>query len=79
VIIIAQAVKEAKSTQPAALIKTLETRTFKNWTAAPVTFPLVEGVFFHNWSPPVLILQYTAANQDWKDASIVVEHAGSAP
>jgi len=79
VIIIAQAVEKAKSTDPAALIKALETDKFNSWTAAPVTFPRAEGVFFHNWSPPVLILQYTAANQDWKDASIVVEHAGSAP
>ena len=79
VIIIAQAVEKAKSTDPAAFIKALETDKFNSWTAAPVTFPRAEGVFFHNWSPPVLILQYTAANQDWKDASIVVEHAGSAP
>jgi branched-chain amino acid transport system substrate-binding protein len=79
VIIIAQAVEKAKSTDPAALIKALETDNFNSWTAASVTFPRAEGVFFHNWSPPVLILQYTAANQDWKDASIVVEHAGSAP
>jgi branched-chain amino acid transport system substrate-binding protein len=76
--IIAQAVKAANGTDPKAVIKALETGTFKSWTAAKVTFPRGEGVFFHNWSPPVLILQYTAANQDWKDASVVVEHAGSA-
>jgi branched-chain amino acid transport system substrate-binding protein len=78
-IIIAQAVKAAKSTDPKAVIKALETGTFKSWAAVPVTFPRADGVFFHNWSPPVLILQYSAPNQDWKDASIVVEHAGSAP
>jgi branched-chain amino acid transport system substrate-binding protein len=79
VLIIAQAVNQAKSTDPKAVIKALETGTFKSWTSSPVTFPRAEGVFFHNWSPPVLILQYTAANQDWKDASVIVEHAGSAP
>jgi len=79
VIIIAEAVKAANSTDPKAVIKALETGAFKSWTAAAVTFPRAEGVFFHNWSPPVLILQYTAANQDWKDANVVVEHAGSAP
>jgi len=78
-IIIAEAVKAANSTDPKAVIKALETGTFKSWTAAAVNFPRAEGVFFHNWSPPVLILQYTAVNQDWKDASVVVEHAGSAP
>jgi len=79
VLIIAQAVKQANSTDAKAVIKALETGRFKSWTAASVTFPRAEGVFFHNWSPPVLILQYTAANQDWKDASVIVEHAGSAP
>jgi branched-chain amino acid transport system substrate-binding protein len=79
VIIIAQATKKANSTDPQAVIKALETGSFKSWTAAAVTFPRAEGVFFHNWSPPVLILQYTAADQDWKDASIILEHAGSAP
>jgi branched-chain amino acid transport system substrate-binding protein len=79
VLIIAQAVNQAKSTDPKAVIKALETGTFKSWTSSPVTFPRADGVFFHNWSPPVLILQYTAANQDWKEASVIVEHAGSAP
>jgi branched-chain amino acid transport system substrate-binding protein len=79
VLIIAQAVNQAKSTDPKAVIKALETGTFKSWTTSPVTFPRADGVFFHNWSPPVLILQYTAANQDWKEANVIVEHAGSAP
>jgi branched-chain amino acid transport system substrate-binding protein len=78
VMIIAQALNQAKSSDPKALIKALETGKFQSWTATPVTFPRAEGVFFHNWSPPVLILQYTAAGQDWKEATVVVEHAGSA-
>jgi branched-chain amino acid transport system substrate-binding protein len=77
VLIVAQALNQAKSTEPKALIQALETGTFKSWTSAPVTFPRAEGVFFHNWSPPVLILQYTAPGQDWKEASVVIEHAGS--
>jgi len=79
VLIIAQAVNQAKGTDPKAVIKALETGTFKSWTTSPVTFPRADGVFFHNWSPAVLILQYTAANQDWKEANVIVEHAGSAP
>src|SRR6266700_3177468 len=77
VLIIAQALNQAKSADPKALIRALETGRFKSWTAAPVTFPRAEGVFFHNWSPPVLILQYTAPGQDWKEAAVVIEHAGS--
>lgn len=79
VLIFAQAVKQANSTEPAALIKALETSTFQSWTASPVTFPRADGVFFHNWSPPILVLQYTSANQDWKAADVIIEHASSSP
>jgi len=79
VLILAQAVKQANSTDPQAVIKALETGSFKSWTATPVTFPRAEGVFFHNWSPPILILHYTSANQDWKTADVIVEHAGTTP
>jgi hypothetical protein len=36
--------------------------------------------FFHSsvWSPPVLILHHTEANQDWKAAEVVVEYSGTA-
>jgi len=79
VMIIAQALNAAGSGEPRALIKALESRTFQSWTVAPVTFPRADGVFFHNWSPPVLILQFTAAGQDWREANVVIEHAGSSP
>ena len=79
VLIFAQAVRQANSTDPRAVIKALETGSFKSWTATPVTLPRAEGVFFHNWSPPILILHYTSANQDWKTADIIVEHAGTTP
>ena len=72
--IIAEAVDQAKSTDPKAVIKALETGTFKSWADAPVTFPQADGVYWHNWSPPILILQYTQPDQDWKQATIVVEH-----
>jgi branched-chain amino acid transport system substrate-binding protein len=79
VAIIAQAVDKAKSTDPKAIIAALETGTFMSWAASEVTFPRAEGVYWHNWAPPVLIMQYTAPNQDWKDAEIILEHQGSAP
>ncbi|HYM32297.1 MAG TPA: ABC transporter substrate-binding protein [Candidatus Cybelea sp.] len=79
VMIIAEAVDKAKSTDPKAVIKALETGTYKSWAAADVTFPRADGVYFHNWSPPILILQYTAPNQDWKSADIILEHVGSTP
>ena len=56
-------------------IHKLEAGTFKSWPDAPVTFPKADGVYWHNWVPPVLILHYTAAKQDWKDAEIVVAYS----
>jgi branched-chain amino acid transport system substrate-binding protein len=79
VMIIAQAVEQAKSTDPKAVIAALETGSFKSWSASDVTFPKAKGVYWHNWSPPILILQYTAPNQDWKDATVVSEFVGKAP
>jgi branched-chain amino acid transport system substrate-binding protein len=76
VAIIAQAVQLAKSTDPKAIISALESGKFQSWTAGDVTFPKAEGVFWHNWSPPVLIMQFSQANQDWKEADIALEYEG---
>ena len=78
VAILAQAVDHAKSSNPKSIIAALEGGKFTTWAAADVTFPRAEGVYWHNWSPPVLILHYTDANQDWKGAVVVVEYAGTA-
>jgi branched-chain amino acid transport system substrate-binding protein len=79
VLILAQAVEQAKSADPKAVVKALEAGHFKTWADADVTFPRAEGVYWHNWSPPILILHYTEPNQDWRNATIVLEHVGTAP
>ncbi|MBS0539944.1 MAG: ABC transporter substrate-binding protein [Proteobacteria bacterium] len=73
--ILAQGLKAANSTDPKALIKALESGTFKSWPDAPVTFPRADGVYWHNWVPPVLIVHYTKPNQDWKEADIAVTYS----
>lgn len=73
--ILSQAIKAANSADPKTLIKTLESGTYKSWPDAPVTFPKADGVYWHNWVPPVLILQMTKPKQDWKDAEIVVTYS----
>ena len=78
VIIIAEAVERAKSTDPAAIIEALETGKFQGWPAAAVTFPRAQGVYWHNWSPPVLILHYTKAGQDWREAEVAYAPPASA-
>jgi len=73
--ILSQAIKAANGTDPKTLIKTLEGGTYKSWPDAPVTFPKADGVYWHNWVPPVLILQMTQPKQDWKDAEVVVTYS----
>jgi branched-chain amino acid transport system substrate-binding protein len=73
VAILAQAVELAKSTDPKAIIQALETGKFTFWPAGDVTFPRAEGVFWHNFSPPVLLLQFQKPNQDWKEADVAFE------
>jgi branched-chain amino acid transport system substrate-binding protein len=75
IMILAQAMKTANATDPKALIKALETGTFKSWPDAPVTFPRADGVYWHNWVPPILIMQYTEPMQDWKEADIVEQYS----
>jgi branched-chain amino acid transport system substrate-binding protein len=75
VVIIAQAVDAAKSTDPKAVIKALESGKFKSWAPTDVTFPSAEGVYWHNWAPPIIILHYTQPNQDWRDAELIYAQA----
>jgi branched-chain amino acid transport system substrate-binding protein len=72
-VIIAQALDVAKSTDSKKLIAALETGSFKGWSTQPVTLPKADGVYWHNWSPAGLIVQYTQPNQDWRDATIIVQ------
>jgi branched-chain amino acid transport system substrate-binding protein len=73
--ILSQAMKTANSADPKTLIKTLETGTYKSWPDAPVTFPKADGVYWHNWVPPLLILHFTQPKQDWKEAEVVVTYS----
>jgi branched-chain amino acid transport system substrate-binding protein len=69
-LVFAQAIEKAKSTDPKAMIEALETGSFTGWSAVPVTFPKAEGVLWHNWAPPMMILTYTAKDQAVGDAEI---------
>src|SRR5581483_4705265 len=73
--ILAQAIKNGGGAEPKAIVKALESGTYKSWPTAPVTFPRADGVYWHNWVPPVLILHYTKPLQDWKEAEIVVQYS----
>ena len=62
-VVFADAIERAKSTDPQAIIKALEEGSFFGWSTTPVTFPRAEGALWHNWSPPIMVLTYTAKDQ----------------
>lgn len=78
VLIFAEAVDHAKSTDPKKIIGALETGSFTTWSATPATFPRANGVLWHNWAPPVLILHYTTLGQDWRQAPLIAESGKAA-
>lgn len=69
-VILAEAAKRAGTTDYAAIVKELASDSFDFW-AGTVSFPAGEGPFWHQWTPPVLITQYTAANQTQQDAKLI--------
>jgi branched-chain amino acid transport system substrate-binding protein len=69
-VVFAQAIEVAKTTEPKAVIKALETGSFKGWSSVPMTFPQAEGPLWHNWSPPLMIMKFTKVNQPAADAEV---------
>jgi branched-chain amino acid transport system substrate-binding protein len=68
--IIAEALNMAASDKPADLIKALETGKFTSWNGV-VSFERGEGPYWHQWSPPMLVLQFTKPRQAWDQATIL--------
>jgi ABC-type branched-subunit amino acid transport system substrate-binding protein len=69
-VLLAEAAKRAGAIDYDAIISELESGEFEFW-AGDVTFPQGEGAFWHQSTPPVLITQYTEANQTQMDAVLV--------
>jgi branched-chain amino acid transport system substrate-binding protein len=70
IMILADALELAKSDKPSELIEALEKGKFTSWNGL-VTFERGEGPYWHQWSPPLMVLQYTEVGQSPKDAPIL--------
>ena len=70
IMILADALDLANSDKPSELIKALEKGEFTSWNGL-VTFERGEGPYWHQWSPPLMVLQYTEVGQSPKDAPIL--------
>ena len=49
------------------------------WIIAVFNLHVASGVYWHNWSAPVLILLYTKPMEDWKEAEVAVQYAPVVP
>jgi branched-chain amino acid transport system substrate-binding protein len=70
IMILADALELAKSDTPSELIKALEKGEFTSWNGL-VTFERGEGPYWHQWSPPLMVLQYTEVGQSPENAPIL--------
>lgn len=68
--IIADAINAAKSDKPADIVKALLNNKFEGWNAT-VSFSRGEGPYWQQWTPPMLIVQYTKPEQPFADVKIV--------
>ncbi|HEY2992352.1 MAG TPA: ABC transporter substrate-binding protein [Methylomirabilota bacterium] len=68
--IIADAINAAKSDKPEEIVKALLKNKFEGWNAT-VSFSRGEGPYWQQWTPPMLIVQYTKPEQAFTDVKIV--------
>ncbi len=74
-LIVAEAMNQACSSDPRKIIAQLERGRFDTWIPGGVTFPRAEGLAWHQWSPPMIILQYTQNEQTYDKAPILFPSA----
>jgi branched-chain amino acid transport system substrate-binding protein len=69
IVFISQAIDQATSTKSADIIASLESGKFLSWNG---TVQFARGAkHWHQWSPPMMILQHTRPRQDWQTANII--------
>jgi branched-chain amino acid transport system substrate-binding protein len=70
-LIVAEAMNQACSSDPRKIVAQLERGRFDTWIPGGVTFPRAEGLAWHQWSPPMIIVQYTQNEQTYDKAQIL--------
>jgi branched-chain amino acid transport system substrate-binding protein len=70
VVLLADALQAAKSDKGEDLIKALLANKFEGWNGT-ISFTHGDGPYWQQWTPPMLITQYTKPHQAFGDAKIV--------
>jgi len=68
--LVADAINAAKSDKPEDLVKALLANKFEGWNAT-VSFAHGEGPYWQQWTPPMLVVQYTKPEMAFTDAKII--------
>jgi len=68
--LIADALNAAKSDKPDDLVKALLAGKFEGWNGT-ISFSRGEGPYWQQWSPPMLMVQYTRVEQPFTEVKII--------
>ena len=68
--LIAEAINTAKSEKGEDIVKVLLTNKFNGWNGT-ISFSRGEGPYWQQWSPPMMIVQYTKPDESFSDVKIV--------
>ena len=70
VMLLADAMNDAKSDKPDDIAKALLTNKFTGWNGT-ITFAHGDGPYWQQWTPPMLFLQYTKVDMPFTEAKII--------
>ena len=70
VVLLADALNAAKSDKPEDVVKALLAGKFEGWNGT-ISFPRGEGPYWQQWTPPMLVVQYTKPEMPFADVKIV--------
>jgi branched-chain amino acid transport system substrate-binding protein len=70
IVLLADAINAAKSDRPEDVVKALLAGKFEGWNGT-ISFPRGEGPYWQQWTPPMLIVQYSKPEQPFADVKIV--------
>jgi branched-chain amino acid transport system substrate-binding protein len=70
VVLIADALEAVKSDTSEALVKSLLANKFQGWNAT-ISFSRGEGPYWQQWTPPILMMQYTKTDMPFTEAKII--------
>ena len=68
--LVADAINAAKSDKPEDLVKALLANKFEGWNAT-VSFTRGEGPYWQQWTPPMLVVQFTRPEMAFSEAKII--------